>query len=52
MRWGVGKAERDGTRSSAFPQVSIVIAARNEAQHIEACLRSVLAQDYPRGRLE
>lgn len=27
--------------------ISVVIPARNEAVHIAACLRSVLAQDYP-----
>jgi glycosyltransferase involved in cell wall biosynthesis len=29
------------------PRVSIIIPARNEAPHIEAALRSVLALDYP-----
>jgi len=28
-------------------QVSIILPARNEEQHIQACLRSILAQDYP-----
>lgn len=31
----------------AWPSVSIVIPARNEAAGLEACLRSVLQQDYP-----
>ena len=30
------------------PLVSIVIPARNEARHIERCVRSALAADYPR----
>jgi chlorobactene glucosyltransferase len=30
------------------PSVSIVIPARNEAFHIERCVRSALAADYPR----
>lgn len=30
------------------PLVSIIVPARNEAQNIEACLRSLLSQDYPR----
>jgi chlorobactene glucosyltransferase len=32
---------------AAFPLVSILVPARNEAAHIEACVRSLLAQDYP-----
>ncbi len=38
---------RDGT-----PLVTLVIAMLNEADAIELCLRSVLAQDYPADRLE
>jgi glycosyltransferase involved in cell wall biosynthesis len=30
------------------PLVSIIVPARNEAAHIEACVRSLLGQDYPR----
>ncbi len=30
-----------------FPRVSILVPARNEAENIEACVRSLLAQDYP-----
>ncbi len=30
------------------PLVSIIVPARNEAQNIEACLQSLLAQEYPR----
>jgi cellulose synthase/poly-beta-1,6-N-acetylglucosamine synthase-like glycosyltransferase len=33
------------------PLVSIIVPARNEAVSIEACLRSLLAQDYPRFEL-
>lgn len=35
-----------------FPYVSVVIAARNEEKNIEACLQSVLAQQYPSDRFE
>jgi succinoglycan biosynthesis protein ExoA len=34
------------------PLVSIVVAVRNEERHIGACLDALLAQDYPRDRLE
>ena len=33
------------------PLVSILVPARNEARNIEACVRSLLAQDYPRSQL-
>ncbi len=33
------------------PLVSILVPARNEARNIEACVRSLLAQDYPRFQL-
>jgi cellulose synthase/poly-beta-1,6-N-acetylglucosamine synthase-like glycosyltransferase len=35
-----------------LPGVSVIIAARNEAAHIRACLDSLLAQDYPADRME
>lgn len=34
------------------PLVSVVLPVRNEAKHLGACLDAVLAQDYPRDRLE
>jgi succinoglycan biosynthesis protein ExoA len=34
------------------PLVSVVIPMRNERQHIERCLGSVIAQDYPDERME
>lgn len=30
----------------------MIVAARNEASNIDACLRALLAQDYPPGRLQ
>lgn len=30
-----------------MPMVSVLVPARNEAHNIEACVRSLLAQDYP-----
>lgn len=35
-----------------LPFVTIALPCRNEERHVEACLRSVLAQDYPKDRLE
>ena len=34
-------------RGGRLPRVSILVPARNEALNIEACVRSLLAQDYP-----
>ncbi len=34
-----------------WPNVTVLIAARDEADTIESCLRHVLAQDYPRLRV-
>ena len=34
-------------REGRLPRVSILVPARNEALNIEACVRSLLAQDYP-----
>jgi chlorobactene glucosyltransferase len=31
-----------------LPFISILVPARNEEEHIEACVRSLLAQNYPR----
>ena len=50
-----------GKKSSASPSpepdadvpfVSVVVAARDEAGHIERCLDAILASDYPAGRFE
>lgn len=37
---------------TALPLVTVLIPARNEERDIEQCLEAVLAQDYPKGRLE
>jgi chlorobactene glucosyltransferase len=34
-------------RTDRMPRVAILVPARNEALNIEACVRSLLAQDYP-----
>lgn len=31
----------------AWPGVTVIVPCRNEATHIESCLRSIIAQDYP-----
>jgi glycosyltransferase involved in cell wall biosynthesis len=40
------------TAPAGVPVVSIVIPVRDEERFIEACLESVLAQDYPADRVE
>ncbi|NOX38471.1 MAG: glycosyltransferase [Calditrichaeota bacterium] len=38
--------------SPELPSVSIVVSFHNERRHVEACLRHLLQQDYPREKLE
>ena len=38
--------------SQPQPFVSVVVPVRNGAETIEACIQSLLAQDYPRDRYE
>ena len=37
---------------AAFPKVSIIVAARNNEETIEECLKAVLAQTYPEDSIE
>ena len=37
---------------SAWPTITVIVPARNEETTIGACVDSVLAQDYPAGRLD
>ena len=37
----------EGPAPVALPRVSLLVAMRNEQRHIEHCLESILAQDYP-----
>lgn len=41
----------DGRADPAAPSLTVLIAAHNEQCRIEACLRSLLSQDYPRMRV-
>jgi succinoglycan biosynthesis protein ExoA len=45
-------ATREIQRALKQPQVSLLICMRNEANYIERCLASLLAQDYPSESLE
>lgn len=40
------------TVEADLPHISIVVAARNEAENIPSCLPALLAQDYPTDRYE
>lgn len=43
----VGLRRRPPPHSSRLPRVSVVVAARNEAERLGACLSSLRQQDYP-----
>lgn len=45
----LGKAEnwQQPSATTELPFVSIIVPARNEENNIEACVKSLLAQDYP-----
>ena len=40
------------SHGDSVPYISIVVPCRNEALHIGGCLESVLANDYPKEKLE
>ena len=40
----------DGMPDAGWPQVTIFVPVRNEAEGIENCVRRLLAQDYPQGQ--
>ena len=40
------------SRSAEAPAVSVVVPCRNEVDHIETCLRSILQQEEPQGGFE
>lgn len=43
---------RRALRETHLPTVTVVIAARNEAKHLDAKIENCLALDYPRDRIE
>src|SRR5579864_6790650 len=44
--------EPTGGRCLSLPMISVVVPVRNEETHINACLRSLIAQTYPEDRYE
>ncbi len=42
----------DYMQSDQLPQVSILLAIRNEEEHLDRCLASIVSQDYPRDSIE
>ena len=56
LLWFSLGALRPGRQPSASgdepPTVAVVVAARDEAGHVEACLEALCAQTYPAGRYE
>ena len=43
---GMYRSRRDGRRSTTTPSVSVVVAARNEARTISACVQALQQQTY------
>ena len=46
------KPESDWSDYPAPQPVAVIVPARNEAQNIEKCIASIMAQDYPLDRIE
>ncbi len=40
------------TNNGHLPRVSVVVAARNEEENIERCIKAILELDYPQDKLE
>jgi cellulose synthase/poly-beta-1,6-N-acetylglucosamine synthase-like glycosyltransferase len=51
-RLGTVRDTIDRTSPDQLPGVAVVVAARNEADHVESCLRALAAQTYPADRYE
>ena len=52
LRIGLKKSNNVSIVTGYEPSVSVIVAARNEEQHIENCLQSLSHLDYPTGKLE
>lgn len=50
--WRGRKSPAAAAVQGSLPSITIVIPARDEAANIGLCLRSILAQPYPAGKLE
>jgi len=50
--WFVLGTRRKNVTTDRVPMVSVVVAARNEAERIAGCLSALLAQDYPHKQYE
>lgn len=49
---GIGLSRLGKSGNSDRPYVSVLVAARNEEANVGACVEALLAQDYPRDRVE
>ncbi len=52
LRAGLNKADCAKKNLHYTPNVSIIVAARNEEEHIEQCLTSLSLLDYPKEKLQ
>ncbi|MDF1500548.1 MAG: glycosyltransferase [Anaerolineales bacterium] len=48
----LGKLKARSRHPEPTPSVTVIIPARDEEANIEACLKGLLTQDYPRGSLD
>ena len=49
---GLNRADRAKTVENYEPRVSVIVAARNEEEHIGRCIESLFSIEYPRDKLE